>query len=215
MKDNQPTYDARDAFASTLGEVSPDVLAPVINPEFMDGPPWPDLRQAWRVIRRPGSVIVISDGLSDPFDEEEDLNTGFGLEVIAETEDPLPDQIQDSWLFDLVYAVSQQCADHGGVAELVERLGTVSLELEATDALSPVATDDDQVGVLLGVTADSAPRYFEVPAGNVLVLTATLLFPSELDYLIEHGKAGRAELAKRLAKHNYHHKSSLRRKPLV
>ena len=41
------TYEARDKFVKSLGVVSPDVLAPLINPSFMGGPMWPDLRQAW------------------------------------------------------------------------------------------------------------------------------------------------------------------------
>jgi len=58
---------ARDAFYASLGSMDSDVLTPLINPAFSGGPRWPSLRQAWRVIRKPDSIIIASDGLSDPF----------------------------------------------------------------------------------------------------------------------------------------------------
>ncbi|MEG1052532.1 MAG: hypothetical protein RSF79_10870, partial [Janthinobacterium sp.] len=64
---------ARDAFYGTLGTVDADVLAPLVNPAFMGGPRWPSLRQAWRVIRRPDSIVIASDGLSDPFEDDDDV----------------------------------------------------------------------------------------------------------------------------------------------
>src|SRR5258708_39031146 len=102
----QATYDGRDRFVNSLGVVKPDVLAPLINPSFMGGPMWPNLRQAWRVVRRGANTIVMSDGLSDPFSDETDPNTGFGIEVLAETADPMSEPLQASWLFELVYQVS-------------------------------------------------------------------------------------------------------------
>ncbi len=125
----QATYEARDKFVKGLGVANPDVLAPLINPSFMGGPMWPDLRQAWRVVRRGPNTIVVSDGLSDPFSDEPEPNPGFGLEVLAETGDPMPEQMQASWLFDLVYQVSQQCASHGGVRDLIEKLGLLAARI--------------------------------------------------------------------------------------
>jgi hypothetical protein len=40
----QKTYEARDKYVSSLGQVDPDVIAPLINPAFMGGPMWPNLR---------------------------------------------------------------------------------------------------------------------------------------------------------------------------
>ena len=64
---------ARDAFYATLGTVDADVLAPLLNPALMGGPRWPSLRQAWRVIRRADSILIASDGLSDPFEDDDDV----------------------------------------------------------------------------------------------------------------------------------------------
>jgi hypothetical protein len=211
----QATYKVRDKFVSRLGVVNPDVLAPLVNPSFMGGPTWPDLRQAWRVIRQGANTIVISDGLSDPFSDEEEPTAGFGLEVLAETSDPMPKQLQASWLFNLVYQVSQQCAGHGGVRDLIDELGLLSLELPMSEALEPVATSNNRAGVLLGLRAPGLKTEFALPAGSVRVVTAKLLWPSELDYAAAKGKAGRNELAKRFAADGTHHRSSMSRKAVV
>ena len=55
----QATYRARDQFARSLGEVSPDVLAPLINPGLLGGPLWPDTRQAFQVIRRQQHLLIM------------------------------------------------------------------------------------------------------------------------------------------------------------
>jgi hypothetical protein len=211
----QLTYEARDKFVSGLGVVDPDVLAPLINPTFMGGPTWPDLRQAWRVVRRGANTIVISDGLSDPFSDEPEPNTGFGLEVLAETTDPMPERLQASWLFDLAYQVSQQCAGHGGVRELIDKLGLLSLELPMSEVLQLVATSNNRAGVLLGLAPPGTDTEFDLPGGSVRVVTAKLLWPSELDYAASEGKAGREDLAKRFAADGTHHRSSMSRKAVV
>ena len=63
---------ARDACWKTVGQVDSDVLSHLINPAFMGGPRWPALRQAFAVVRRPETqtVVLASDGLSDPWDGE-------------------------------------------------------------------------------------------------------------------------------------------------
>lgn len=208
------TYAARDQFVGTLGEVSPDVIAPLINPAFMGGQAWPDLRQAWRIVRKGSHTIVISDGLSDPFSEEEEVTAGFGLEVLAESGDPMADTIQRTWLFDLNYQVSQQCADHGGVRNLIDDLGLISLKIPSSDVLGTMATEDDRVGVLLGVNPPDFKTVFDVPGGSVKVLTAKLLWPSEIEYAAR-GRDARNDLAKRFAADGTHHRSSMKRKPVV
>jgi hypothetical protein len=211
----QATCEARDRFVSSLGVVNPDVLAPLINPSFMGGPMWPDLRQAWRVVRRGSNTIVLSDGLSDPFSDEPEPNAGFGVEVLAETTDPVPEPLQVSWLFDLVYQVSQQCAAHGGVRDLIDELGLLSLELPMSDVLQPVATENNRAGVLLGVSPPDVKTEFALPGGTVRVVTAKLLWPSELQYAAENGDSGREELARRFAADRTYHRSSMTRQAVV
>lgn len=207
---------ARDQFARALGAVDSDVLAPLLNPErFLNGPIWPAHRQAWRTIRRPGSTIILSDGLSDPFPEVAEPNVGFGLEVLVESSDVLPLALQRSWLFDLVHGVSQQCADHGGIREMIERLGIISLELPMADELPGMLNEHGRAGVLLGISPPDLEQEFSTPGGSVRIITVKLLWSSELHYIISGGKAARNDLADRFQRDGSYHHSSLLREPVI
>lgn len=211
----QAIYAAREAFAKSLGEVDGDVLAPLINPSFMGGPQWPDLREAWRVIRRGTSTIILSDGLADPFPEVAEPNHGFALEVLVESSDPFAEALQGTWLFDLVYQVSQQAAHHGGFRGLIDRVGVGCLELPASPHFKPFEADSGRVGVLLGAMPAGRPDGFETPGGYVRIITARLLFPSELAYAAAGGATAREELVRRFTSDGTFHTSSFHRKPVV
>ncbi|PIF08050.1 hypothetical protein [Janthinobacterium sp. 13] len=177
----------RDAFYATLGTVDADVLAPLVNPAFMGGPRWPSLRQAWRVIRRAESIILASDGLSDPFEDDDDVFVPRGhlLEVCIEA--PLSafdgQEVAQSWLFDVIYQVSQNVADHGSIDLLVQRHGSVSMVLDVQDAPEGLEDENEQVGVLLAQGVATIPPSFDTPYGEVMLLTATVLQPAELAHI--------------------------------
>ena len=60
----------REKCWESLGTLEPLVLSHLINPALSGSPKWPALRQAFRVIKRPnGNTMIVSDGLSDPFDD--------------------------------------------------------------------------------------------------------------------------------------------------
>ncbi|KAB8041593.1 hypothetical protein [Janthinobacterium aquaticum] len=176
---------ARDAFYATLGTPDADVLAPLVNPAFMGGPRWPSLRQAWRVIRTADTMIIASDGLSDPFEDDDDIFEPLGhlLEVCVEFPVAALDggEISASWLFDLVYQVSQNVADHGSIDLLVQRHGSVSLALDLQQPPAGLENEYEQVGVVLTQGAGRLPAQFDTPYGPVMLLVATVLQPAELD----------------------------------
>lgn len=196
---------ARDAFYASLGAIDGDVLAPLLNPAFTGGPRWPSLRQAWRVIRRPDAIMLASDGLSDPFEDDDDVFVPRGhlLEVCIEA--PLSafdaQDVAQSWLFDVIYQVSQNVADHGSIDLLVQRHGSVSMVLDLQDAPPALEDENGQVGVLLAQGAAGIPAAFDTPYGEVLLLTMTVLQPSELAFIsAAHDKAqSRRDLAAALA----------------
>ena len=192
---------ARDAFYATLGTLDADVLAPLVNPTFMGGPRWPSLRQAWRVIRRNDSIVIASDGLSDPFEDDDDVFVPRGhlLEVCIEAPLSAFDgrEVAQSWLFDLIYQVSQNVADHGSIDLLVQRHGSVSMVLDVRDAPKGLEDDDEQVGVLLAQGAAGIPAAFDTPYGAVLLLTITVLQPAELAFI--GGAADKAQARRDLA----------------
>ena len=98
---------------------------------------------------------------------------------------------------------------------MIDELGLISLELPLSPDMQPVATANETAGVLLGVAPTDFPVTFDLPGGLVRIVTAKLLWPAELELVIEQGKAGREELARRFAADGSHHRSSLRRKSVV
>src|SRR6267378_911613 len=117
------SFERRAEAWARWGTLQDDVLTHLINPSLMAGPRWPAMRQAFRVARRGPSVLVASDGLSDPFDEgtgADNLN-GFGLEIFATSSD-LIDRVPGSWVFDLVWQMSQLAAQRGDIAEMISKL---------------------------------------------------------------------------------------------
>ncbi|MCE9563281.1 MAG: hypothetical protein K8U57_14655 [Planctomycetes bacterium] len=211
----QATYAARDAYLRQLGEVDPFVLTHLINPAFMGGPKWPNLRQAMRVIRNGSHTIIVSDGLADPFDENPEPNVGFGLEVLLETSDAIEGSVQNDWPFWIAYDVAQQFASHGGVRELIDELGMVSMELKARFGPSELTTPAGRIGLLFGVPGPNLQTEWTFPAGAVKVVTIKVLHPQELTVAVDEGEAGRKRLAKLFAKDRTHHISSASRLSVI
>lgn len=211
------TNEARDKLFSSLGNVDPDVIGHIINPAFMGGPKWPSLRQAFSVIRTDKSIKIASNGLSDPFDDMTEPNNGFKLEVIAETTEEIGSDISSTWLFKLVYAISQQAAHIGQIAEFISTHGVVTMELYAEDCgLEEFQNKDGMVGVILGVESQDMPKTIKFPAEEITLVTAQILTPDELDYASEKGAEGRNHIHELLQKKGiFHHIKPSRKSVLV
>src|SRR5262245_19231316 len=81
----------RDTHWATVGTIERSVLAHAISPSLRCGPAWPTRRQAYRVIRRPGTILIATDGMSDPFKPPVAEGNGFGMELFIETADIAPE----------------------------------------------------------------------------------------------------------------------------
>jgi hypothetical protein len=210
----EEAHAVRTGFYRSLGEPDSDVIAPFINPTFVGGPRWPALRQAWQVIRRPASTIIVSDGLSDPFDD--DLTPlGFQVEVCMETEERFEDSAQaaHSWVFTLLNHVGQLVADNGRMHQAIEDYGTVSSVFRIPDAPAQLKSSGDHVGVLVGFPSQELPTEIAFPQGRVRLLVVKPLFPSEVAY-IESGddrKTARNDLVARLLQQPRPHFATLDR----
>jgi len=206
--------DAREALATATkdivasgwrrwGTVDDDVLTHLINPSFTGGPRWPAQRQAYRTARAGGRVLLASDGLAAPFDPRgPDDRNGLGLEVFAITGDPV-EPVAGSWLWGLVWNAAQLAAKHGGIADLIAELGTISTELYDVEVPAPhqarFVNGAGRVGVLLGLVDEVAvPRQVDGPLSTVRLVSVVLLSVRELDYCLAGRDAGRAELVHRL-----------------
>jgi hypothetical protein len=222
---------ARDAFLldtglrraaawGTWGDVHPDVITHLLNPALMGGPRWPAMRQAYRVVRRGGETLLASDGLSDPFDPGEgpqDRN-GHGLEVYAVSPERI-EPVTPSWLFDLVWNAAQLAAGRGDLTSLLDELGPISTELYDVripdDHADRFVNEAGRVGALIGVEDPSLPSRVDGPLSPIRLVNVVLLTRDELEYVLEHGDDGRAELARRLTEVTAPLRSSLHRPSVV
>ncbi|UTF60904.1 suppressor of fused domain protein [Gilvimarinus sp. DA14] len=210
------TNEVRDTLFSSLGNVDPDVIGHMINPAFMGGPQWPSLRQAFSIIRTNKSIKVASNGLSDPFEDMAEPNNGFRLEVIAETAEKLEADIYNTWLFKLVYAISQQAAHSSQIADFVATHGVITMELYAEDCgLEEFQNKNGMVGVILGVESPDMPKTVNFPAEEITLVTVQILTPDELDYVAEKRAEGRKHIHELLQKKGVYHRIELNRKSVL
>lgn len=213
-------FRARDRWWARIGRSDPDLIAHLVNPQFSGGPAWPATRQAWRVVRTGASLIIASDGLSDPFDEGNEGTSGFGMEVYIETPD-LKDAafatLRDSWAFPLIENFAQNVANWGGIAGQLRTSGLLSIELPAPAGISRAwVTPRDTVGALINVPAPGRETAIaDMPLGPVLIAPLTLTTPAETEHVIAGGGQARADLARRLAGAGVHQLSVIGRRSLV
>jgi hypothetical protein len=207
---------ARDLALRAIGEPREGALAPLIDPALVGGPTWPGERQSFRVVDRPTSTVLASDGLSSPDRAPDGLGKlGLGLEIVAETDDALPADLRGSWLFAMVYEIAQTAATHRGVRKLVDELGLVSVEVGGAAFPRALRAPSGRVGVLLGVGGPWIPERYASLGGQVRLVTATTLRPSELAHVLASGDAGRREVALRLHQSGSHHLCRLDRAAVV
>ncbi|MFL1501062.1 suppressor of fused domain protein [Pseudomonas sp. O64] len=222
-----------DRHWQAVGTVERDVLTYMISPSFTGGPHWPSTRQAYRVVRRDGAIILATEGLSDPFDDAEGLGNGFEMELFLETAD-IPndargelgdvDPLRRSWAFELIEHVAKTVANAGGITHQLDNHGVLSLELPGFSLSHQMSeqvpklfvTDDDAAGVLLGGPEPDFPtRLEDMPLSPVRLVPVVLITASELEYVRSGGRAAREDLVERLKAAGVGHTSSLYRASVV
>ncbi len=212
----EATCATREHIYSTLGIVEPDVIGHIINPAFMGGPSWPALRQAFNIIHRGDCTLVITNGLADPFDDVEEPNSGFEIEIYAETKEPINGNISSSDVFNLVYAVAQQAAHSGRFADFIRQYGVVTMELYANDCnLQDFQNEYGMVGVMIGIEHPEIPKVVKFPGSDVLLASVQILTPGELKYAAEFRAEGRYELHQRFKRTGSYHYLNKGRKSMI
>lgn len=204
---DDPRYDsfftARAKVWESLGSVDDDVISYIISPEFNGGPAWPTTRQAYRVVRPEGSVIIASDGLSDLFVDTNSPEAGFGCEVYIESPDLTGagfEAIRRSWQFSLIENFAQNVAHLGGINDRLERLGVISMEFPAPPTMPERwIMPSGNVGALINIQVPQRPTVCQLEEGVTTRLVAlTILLPDETEHVIAGRAAARAELAQKL-----------------
>lgn len=222
-----------DRHWNSVGTVERDVLSYLISPSFSGGPYWPSTRQAYRVVRRGDTIILATEGLSDPFDDTEGMGNGFEMELFVETAD-IPEHVRGavgevdpfkrSWAFELLEHVAKTVADAGGITHQLDQYGALSLELPGlsqshhmSDQLPKLfVTDDDSTGVLLGAPEPDFPTQLDdMPLSPVRLVPVVLITAAELEYVRSGGRAAREDLVSRLKAAGVGHMSSLHRASVV
>ncbi|HZI05632.1 MAG TPA: hypothetical protein VEZ71_16500, partial [Archangium sp.] len=199
---------AREGVWRSQGNLDDEVTLLVV------GGNWPSGSAVWKVIHRPqGRTLLVTDGLSDPFSEENGLSVGFGLELALET-DAVMKKVRTSWPFKLMERVSNEVAAHEHVRERM-KASLFSMEVSGKGLPRSLLTGEGRVGVLLGMEARTLPAHFTLPAGEVTLVTVKALLPAELDYLLARGAEGQVELARRFTANGEDHVSRVRRRPVV
>jgi len=196
-------FAARLQLWSTIGTVDDDVIAYLVSPEFQGAPAWPTTRQAFRVVRPAGSLIIASDGLSDLFVDSNMPGPGFECEVYLESPDIADagfEAIRDSWQFSLIESFARNVANWGGIDDQLERLGVISLELPAPDNMPERwITPSGNVGALVNIEVPDRPAVCQLDEGVTIRLVAlTILLPDETEYVIAGRAVARTELVRKL-----------------
>lgn len=225
------TQEAMDRHWAKVGDVEEDVIAYVIPPIFQGGPAWPTLRQAYRVIRRPGSIIIATDGMSDPYEHDGEEN-GFGMELFMETRDIPADftgadgdvsALKNSWAFELLENCAAFVAEHGGVRDHVDQLGSISTEIPGVAGAHAVGSQvpdrfvlDDSIGLLIGGPPPDFPDIVEdTPFRPVRLIPLVVLTAAELQHVRTGDSQVRRALAERLSALPQGHFSDLRRPSVI
>lgn len=124
------TQRRMDGAWAAIGQSDGDLLTYVINPQFQGAPGWPNMRQAFRTVRLPGSLIIASDGLADPAPEQTEADDfpGYGAEVYIELpglQDLPQDQVKDHWAFSVIEGFARNLANWGGINAQLNRHGVL------------------------------------------------------------------------------------------
>ncbi|MHA7627453.1 imm11 family protein [Corallococcus sp. M7] len=201
---------ARAAVWRELGTTSDDLYIPPVV-----GGPWPGERQWWEAMRRPdGGMLIVTDGLSDPFNDILDRPTaGFGLELAIETPEPLG-EVWKSWPVHLLERVAYEVAEFEKLRVSLSN-GTLSMEVDGVGMPETLVTPEGRVAVLIGMETDSLPSRFTLPGGEVRLLTVKVLMPAELKWLLQQGRGAAAELIRRFKAAGETHLSRSWRQPVV
>lgn len=177
---------------------------------------WPAARQRFRVIVRPRgkTLLLVSDGLSDPFDDlQEDSNVnGYGLEFYVET--PVSEigldiaEIKSSWQFQLLSTVCAMAAGHGGIRQIIDHMDLLSTEAEGISESIPsesrqsIVNSQSRVGALLGLADERqdnnrVPKMIDgMPLTDVRLVNVKLIQLQELKLITDLGADGRSQLAR-------------------
>lgn len=193
----------RAAAWRTVGRLDRTVVATLRDPGDTGAPRWPSSHQFFLRIARGGSVVVASDGLSDPFDDRDRPGPGWGCELCLESTAlaRVPaGELWNHWQFQLLYQAAQNVAHFAiDVPQRLRAQGLLPMEVFGLAAPAAWIGERGGVGVVLGLPRPELPAEITIATGTVRLVTVTPLWPNEYALLRDGGSDGAAELVRRLS----------------
>lgn len=218
----EATFDAREAYWNKVGVSDPELFGYAICPELKGHPAWPTQRQSFRIVRTENSMIIASEGLSDPFAAfrgPTDVN-GYGLEVFIELHQwnkTDADRLRAGWAYKAIEQFARLCAHGGGMLDVFDEHGVVSLDLPS-NCVPPewiVEGIAEPAGALVNLPVPPGRgEMTEAPLSPIRVVPLTLIFPEELEDCVVGGASERRGLANDLLTTGYGHKTDPKRSSL-
>ncbi|WKK72252.1 hypothetical protein Q0F99_04460 [Rathayibacter oskolensis] len=179
-----------------IGELDRTVVVSTEDPGVRGGARWPTDHRAFLRVDRGASVVLATDGLSDPFDRLASPGTGLGLELCLGTSAlrGVPTaELWNHWQFRLLYEAARLAALQGVCC----RTGVDTCRLTGVAAPPAWADEDGAVGVLLGLRNAGLPERMDLATGHAELVPLTPLWPEEYAWASVDATA-RAEIAERL-----------------
>ncbi|SMH28521.1 hypothetical protein SAMN06295885_0189 [Rathayibacter oskolensis] len=179
-----------------IGELDRTVVVSTEDPGTRGGARWPTDHRAFLRVDRGASVVLATDGLSDPFDRLASPGTGLGLELCLETSAlrGVPTaELWNHWQFRLLYESARLAAQQGVCC----RTGLDTALLRGAAAPESWTDRDGAVGVLLGLRGAGLPERMDLATGHAELVTVTPLWPEEYARA-SVDTAARGEIAQRL-----------------
>lgn len=194
----------RIAAFSAMGDPDDDLIAPTLSYSLQGFPAWPS-REAWQIIRRSSSTLLVSHGLSDPY---QDGSPSLGLEVAVESRDPMSNfnAVVNSIEFQIVFQGSFFAASMPTLRSYVEKHSDVTIELNNVPAPESFVSGTRTFPVLVSIGARGVPSSIPLPQGEAAVLVLTPLHAAELNQILNSDRATTiAKLRERLRDDGYDH----------
>ena len=184
---------------SSVGRVDEEVVGYDPDLKASGTPAWPSQRQEYHAVHTDDGLIIVTDGLTDPFvGTDRDDSSGWGLEFYIE----IISQNSESYLdkeelpeMEVLEQVAYNAIEHGRIRELIDELGVLSITIPMECQLGERWEDaDGLIGLLLWVPPKRRNWELALPFGEVRFVAVTPLLPQELSYAAQ-GAANRNALA--------------------
>jgi len=192
---------------------------------------WPRGKGEYLTVNRLNTIIIASNGLSDPeylfpsLNLEKPKVNGFSTEFFIETSNILPSKntssiefqdIENSWALALLSAVCSTVAYNGGIQQELEQRTVLSMELPgAKDHFTgkqfpkEYVTEDGHVGVLIGrPKADFNTLLDNMPLSKVTMVPIILITAKDLLKLRNNSTKERIAIAEKLVQSGRNHLSN-------